>query len=252
MFTPFTLTIESSDWPIIAEEIAKAGPRICEAAGAYLAEYPHQHRRPDRIRVHIRPDCGMLRIMLAGPKLFQGEVGIVTIPHLEVAYFGLPAANRSGGDGFEAGHRQPMERCRQAIRHAWAIGVGAECFRQLCSTFSLRLTILEYDDFGTEQTIVGRDIDQIIDRVKHLVPDVEVQQHWVSHPGVDDDGLWFFRLPGIQKCLQIESTYGVCPFIVEHSDMKSSSEAETARSVEEAVEKVVAYLTSLKGNPGQP
>ncbi len=250
MFKPFKLTIESSDWPIIAEEIAKAGPRICEAAGGYLAEYPHRHRRLDRLRVHIRPDCGMLRIMLAGPKLFHGEVGIVTIPHLEVAYFGLPAANGSDGDAFEAGHRQLMERCRQVIRHAWAMGVGAECFRQLCSTFSLRLTILEYDDFGTEQTIVGRDIDRIIERVKHLVPDVQVQQLPVSHPGVDDDGLWFFGVPGIQKDIQIESSYGVCPFIVEHSDMKSSSEAETAHSVEEAVEKVVAYLTILKGNAG--
>ena len=97
---------------------------------------------------------------------------------------------------------------------------------------------------------MSRDIDRIIEEVKARLPDVQVQQHWVSHPGVDDDGLWFFRLPGIQKRIQIESTYGVCPFIFEHDGMKSTSEAETAHSVEEAVEKVVAYLTSLKSNGG--
>ncbi len=67
----------------------------------------------------------------------------------------------------------------------------------------------------------------------------------------DDDGLWFFSLPGIAKDIQLESPFGVCPFIVEHSDLKISTEAQTARSVEKAVEKVVAYLTSLKRNPGR-
>ncbi len=95
---------------------------------------------------------------------------------------------------------------------------------------------------------MARDIEQIIERVKDLVPVVQVQQLQVSHPGVDDDGLWFFTVPGIAKDVQIESPYGNCPFIVEHSDMKSSSDAETARSVEETVEKVVAYLTKLKAS----
>jgi hypothetical protein len=93
---------------------------------------------------------------------------------------------------------------------------------------------------------MSRDIDRIIERVKNLIPDALVEQLWVSHPGVDDDGLWFFRLPGIAKDIQIESSQGVCPFIVEHCDMKSSTDAETAWSVEEAVQKVVAYLMSLK------
>jgi hypothetical protein len=96
-------------------------------------------------------------------------------------------------------------------------------------------------------SFMSRDIDQIIERVRRLVPDLRVQQLQVSHPGVDDDGLWFFSLPGIAKDIQIESSYGMCPFIVEHSDMKSSTDAETGRSVEETVEKVVAYLRSLKG-----
>ena len=97
---------------------------------------------------------------------------------------------------------------------------------------------------------MSRDIDQIIERVKTLIPGVHVEQLWVSHPGVDDDGLWFFRLPGMAKGIQVESSNGMCPFIVEHCDMKASTDAESARSIEEAVEKVVAYLASLTGVAG--
>jgi uncharacterized protein YlzI (FlbEa/FlbD family) len=37
---------------------------------------------------------------------------------------------------------------------------------------------------------------------------------------------------------------------MKHSDMKSSSGAEVAHSVEEVVEKVVSYLSSLTGDAG--
>jgi hypothetical protein len=98
-----------------------------------------------------------------------------------------------------------------------------------------------------------RDIDLIIEDVKRRLPDVEVEQLQVTHPGNDDDGLWYFSLPGIRKTIQIESTYGVCPFLVEHHDMESSWEAETAQSVSEAVHKVVTYLTGLRSNnPSEP
>ena len=90
-----------------------------------------------------------------------------------------------------------------------------------------------------------RDIDRVIVAGRGLITDLEVTQYQQSWPN-DDDGLWFFGLPNVDKQIQIESWTGECPFIVEHTDMKSSSEAETARSVEEAVDKVVAYLTSLK------
>jgi hypothetical protein len=98
-----------------------------------------------------------------------------------------------------------------------------------------------------------RDIDLIIEGVRRRLPDVEVEQLQVKYPGVDDDGLWYFSVPGIRKHIQIESSYGVCPFIVEHVDMKSSSEAETAECVSEAVQKVITYLTSLRPiGPNEP
>jgi hypothetical protein len=93
---------------------------------------------------------------------------------------------------------------------------------------------------------MSRDIDQIIERVKLRLPDVIVRQHWVRDPRKEDDGVWWFCLTGIEKNIQVESSYGVCPFIVEHDDMRSSSEAESTETVEEAVEMIVAYLTSLQ------
>lgn len=90
-----------------------------------------------------------------------------------------------------------------------------------------------------------RDIDQIIEGVKRQLPDVEVEQMHKCFPA-DDDGLWWFRLPGVKKDIQIESSYGVCPFIVEHDDMKSSTEAATARTPDEAVAMIVGYLSSVR------
>ena len=43
---------------------------------------------------------------------------------------------------------------------------------------------------------MARDIDQIIERLKTEIPSVQVTQLQVTHPGADDDGLWFIRLPG--------------------------------------------------------
>ena len=55
-----------------------------------------------------------------------------------------------------------------------------------------------------------------------------------------------FDLPGVAKRIQIESSHGICPFMVENDDMRSTSEAETARTVAEAVEKVCSYLFGLR------
>ncbi|REK24939.1 MAG: hypothetical protein DWQ42_12675 [Planctomycetota bacterium] len=97
---------------------------------------------------------------------------------------------------------------------------------------------------------VTRDIDRIIEQVESRLPNVLVRKHTVRHPGVDDDGIWWFSLPNIEKDIQIESSNGTCPFIVEHDDMNSSAEAEVANTVDEAVEKIAAYLTTLVDRTG--
>jgi hypothetical protein len=88
-----------------------------------------------------------------------------------------------------------------------------------------------------------RDIDQVITAVKSRVPGVVVWQMHKTHPG-DDDGIWRFGLPGVERNIQLESSFGTCPFLVEHDDMQSSAEQWRAQAVEQAVQAVVGYLES--------
>ena len=92
------------------------------------------------------------------------------------------------------------------------------------------------------------DIDTVIDGVRRLIPEVEVVQMHKTH-AADDDGLWWFRLPGIAEDIQIESSSYDCPFTVEHDSMTSSADAITCRTVEETISTVIAYLQPRrKGN----
>jgi hypothetical protein len=88
---------------------------------------------------------------------------------------------------------------------------------------------------------VDRDIDRVIALVRSRLPSVSVVQWQKRRPG-DDDGIWWFRLQGIERDIQLESSFGTCPFLVEHDDMRSTAEQWQAQSVEQAVEAVVRYL----------
>jgi len=92
---------------------------------------------------------------------------------------------------------------------------------------------------------VDRDIDRIIHSVKALIPAVEVSQLQVIHPG-DDDGLWFFRLSIPRKEVQIESSHGKCPFLIEDDRMKAISDRVISNTVEETVAHIVSFLASEK------
>jgi len=89
---------------------------------------------------------------------------------------------------------------------------------------------------------MNRDIDEIIKCLLARFPTLVVRQLRVRHPGVDDDGLWYFTLPGVEQEIQVESSSGQCPFIIEHVGMKSSTDAWNARSVDEAVDMLTSYL----------
>jgi hypothetical protein len=90
---------------------------------------------------------------------------------------------------------------------------------------------------------VDRDIDRVMLLVRSHLPSVSIIQWHKKHPG-DDDGVWWFRLPGVKRDIQLESSFGACPFVVEHDDMQSTAEQWRAATVEEAVDAVVAYLKS--------
>jgi len=84
-----------------------------------------------------------------------------------------------------------------------------------------------------------RDIDQIIQSTMKICPTVKVSQLKVSHPGVDDDGIWFFKQPGGEFEIQLESSDGMCPFLVETDENDARL---TANSTDEAVSILVQLL----------
>ena len=60
-----------------------------------------------------------------------------------------------------------------------------------------------------------RDIDHVIQSVANAQPAVKGRQLKVSHPGSDDDGLWFFERADGEFDAQVESPAGMCPFLIE-------------------------------------
>jgi hypothetical protein len=84
-----------------------------------------------------------------------------------------------------------------------------------------------------------RDVEKIIQLVRAKFPTVTAEQLKVLHPGADDDGLWFFHHPGSPFEVQIESSTGMCPFLVETDE---SDGRLTANSVEEAAQTLSILL----------
>jgi hypothetical protein len=84
-----------------------------------------------------------------------------------------------------------------------------------------------------------RDVDRIIQLVRGVCPTVGVRQLRVSHPGADDDGLWYFGQPASEFQVQIESPNGMCPFLVETD---KTDDRLTGRSVEETVQILTRLL----------
>jgi hypothetical protein len=89
-----------------------------------------------------------------------------------------------------------------------------------------------------------KDIDLIIEKVKQEMSDVGVYQLKKKLP-TDDDGIWWFYLPDVKPDIQIESSYGMCPFIVETNE-QSSYDARKADTVDEAVSMIIDYLKPLR------
>src|SRR6266581_9269151 len=86
---------------------------------------------------------------------------------------------------------------------------------------------------------VHRDIDELSRRLRHSSPGVAIEQLKVSHPGADDDGVWFVIHPGGRGEAQSESSTGALPFLVE-SD--AAPPPVTAHTIAEAVALVAARL----------
>ena len=63
-----------------------------------------------------------------------------------------------------------------------------------------------------------RDIEKLIQSFNTIHPTVRVRQLEVSHQGADDDGLWFFQRTDGDLEVQVESSTGMCPFLIETNE----------------------------------
>ena len=84
-----------------------------------------------------------------------------------------------------------------------------------------------------------RDVDQIVRLIQSVYPVVKVEQFKVHHPGADNDGIWFFEHPGSEFEVQIESSNGMCPFVIETDE---SDARFAAKSIEETVQTLIKLL----------
>jgi hypothetical protein len=87
-----------------------------------------------------------------------------------------------------------------------------------------------------------RDIDKVIERVKTALPDVRWEQLKAGHPA-DDDGLWFFTLPGLNEDVQAESSSGMCPFLVEGN--KEGQRVDCA-TIDKTADTIIEWLKLLR------
>lgn len=95
-----------------------------------------------------------------------------------------------------------------------------------------------------EEAIPMRDIQGVINTMIQMYPETRVQQLKVQHPGADDDGLWFFQQPGCKYEVQVESSTGMCPFLIETDE---NEQRLTGSTVAETVE-ILAKLLHLRSD----
>lgn len=81
-----------------------------------------------------------------------------------------------------------------------------------------------------------RDIDAIISELMARHPQLSVEQLRVAHPGVDDDGIWFFHHPSTIYEVQLESSQGMFPFLAETDRCNDRLWIKTIDMAVEAVE----------------
>jgi hypothetical protein len=89
------------------------------------------------------------------------------------------------------------------------------------------------------------DVQEIITLVQQSNMNIRWTRLWVRHPGADDDGLWFFWIHNCPGEVQIESSFGKCPFIIETD---KHNEVATGNSVREVATKILEWLALPGGS----
>jgi hypothetical protein len=82
-----------------------------------------------------------------------------------------------------------------------------------------------------------RDIDQLIAALQRRHPDLRAEQR----PATQNEGVWLVSLPTTPIAVQLESSTGNCPFLIESS---LNRERVSAATIGEAINMVSTMLGS--------
>ncbi len=66
----------------------------------------------------------------------------------------------------------------------------------------------------TEYPMMPRDIDEIIERITAVFPNIPFRRLPVPHL-TEDGGLWMLAVPDRDTQVQVGSSYGIAPFLIE-------------------------------------
>ena len=88
-------------------------------------------------------------------------------------------------------------------------------------------------------------VKQIIASVRNYYPAIRWTRAWMRNLKVDNDGIWFFWLADESGEVQIESSFGVCPLLVETDKINERFIGET---VEQPTDKIIEWLAMSGGH----
>jgi hypothetical protein len=83
-----------------------------------------------------------------------------------------------------------------------------------------------------------RDIDRIREQLTADIPRIRIEKLKVRHPGADDDGLWFINIQDQEHQVHLESSEGMCPFLIE-------SDFSNERFYGHTIDEVIAVIKRL-------
>ena len=89
-----------------------------------------------------------------------------------------------------------------------------------------------------------RDIDFIIEQLIASIPGILIEQLKVAHPGADDVGLWIINIPDRENQVQIESSEGSCPFLIESDFNDERFHGHTVQEVVVTVKRLFSLIWS--------
>lgn len=149
MFSPINFDLSEFTWNSLAVRCAECWPSICDSVEAFLIEYPTKGKHINRLRIHLRPDTGLLLFALAGNHKTYCEISSIKSEFLEQQYHKI-----LGGEEFDVCHGNLIENVIAILSATTNNEVVRTSIKNMRDRHHLIITALEYDDEETEREII--------------------------------------------------------------------------------------------------